>query len=247
MTAVPGNLDWQSQTAQTLRLIDTGHVVANPTDTQDITALVGPNAQGLVFFWVAALASVGQGITLQVVAQPDDVTFNTLAAIPDGGTLTVPFYGSIFRQGTGATAAVNVSTLTGDPTPLTGTLYTFEATGPVTVIPTIRRDVIGRGVASGPLNIGAAATGTLIAAPPSGSYYRLKMVTIRSSAALAAVAPAQVQQLTSGTAFAQVEFTTATGQTFILPFDLQMDDGVKIQNQTSVTIVATAAYEIWRA
>lgn len=243
---VPGALDWQRQTAQTLRLIDTAALTITTPQAVNVTSLVGPNAQGLVLFWVASLASTGQGVVVQVEDQLNGVSFNTPANLPDGGTLTVPFYGSIFLQGGGHVAQINVSRLVGDPSPLNGTLYVFEATAPVTVIPTIRRDQIGFGVSSGQVTIGASSTTTLLAAPPTGSYYRLKFFTFTTIAAPASANRVQVKGLTSGSILFDFVVTATANQMFTCSLDWQTDDGVSVTNPIASGLPCTMMAEQWR-
>lgn len=244
---VPGALDWQAQSAQTFRLISTSNLTITTPQVVNVTSLVGPNAQGLTCFWVAALASAGQGVTIQVGDQLNGVAFNSPAGVADGGTLTVPFYGSIFQQGGGHLAQIVVSRLTGDPSPLNGTLYVFECTAPVTVIPTIRRDAIGQGLSTGQVTIAASSTQTLLANPPDGHYYRIKGVGWSTVAAAGSAGRVSVQGLNSGLALFQFVITTAVQQDKNFFFDIELDEGIRIVNGVTSGIPMTCMYELWSA
>lgn len=244
---VPGALDWQAQIAQTLRLIKTATPTITTPQSIDITSVVGPNAQGLTMFWVAALANTGQACAVQVGDGLNDVAFNSLAELPDGGVLTVPFFGSIFTLGGGHTATVTVQRLSGDPSPLNGTLYIFENTAPVTVIPTTRRDQIGQGQTTGQVNIAGSSTQTLLAAPPTGMYYRIKGIGWTTVAAPASTNRVQVQRLSSGDTLFSFVVTAVANQTINNFFDIELDEGIKVNNAVTSTLPMTCMYELWRA
>lgn len=242
---LPDAPDFQGQTAQTLAFIEAIPVNTSGTQTVDITALVQPNFQGLVFFWVASFASAGEPIEVQAAGSTPNVTFNDPSFLADGGTLSVPFYGAIFVGIPGNVAIVQASLLSGQPAPVTGTLYVFGTTAPVTVIPVKRLRFIGTGGSAGPTNVTTGATTTMVADPLPGQYYRIKLLTWRSATAPAAAAA--IKWLLHGTAFsyAETECTVVAGQYAAIPCDLVTQKGVDLQNLASNTIVGAVFYEVW--
>lgn len=225
-------------------LLLTGAVNVNVTQSFDITSLVSPAHVALFVCWVSALASTGQAVLVQVNDSANSVSMVQPTAIGDGETQVYPFCGALITSIPGSICTVVAAPLTGDPTPLLGTLLVLGLNADTIINPAQRWDLIGKGKVTGNVVCGAGATTTVLAAPKGGFYHRLKTLSWLTAAAPAA--NAAVNWLDGGGNNMQNGLVlNGVLRDSVSNMDLEWDQSVRLQNTSSVIVNAAIAYERW--
>lgn len=247
MTALAGALDWQAQSAQTLR-----YYGAFPFDTFgaqniDITSQVGPNDQALLIYVVQNVGFTGLPVGLLVQGNTPQMFFSGETLVADQASGVLPFAGAMITGISGQTATLIVSNATTGPVHVQGTLYVFALTTLPVVTPVVKNQYIGQGATTGQVTIGASSTGTLLAAPGEGTYYRIKHIGFTTVAAPASANRVQVRALTTHAVLFSFVLTATANQTLSFPFDFQWSDGIEVNNPIASALPMSCIYEVWNA
>lgn len=242
MTA--GFPDFTQKGASPLDFLGALAVNTNGGQPFDITSLITPSHNGLLFVWVAALAYLGSGVYVEVDASLNIAALVPASLIPDGGEFIAPFPGVYITENAGNTCTVSVNIPFGVPGPALGNLLVFGINATPLTVPAIRRAQIGRGdTATG--TIVAGATTTVLPAPDAGTYYRIKMLSWSLNVAPAAAAKVQFLQTGTGRSVWSPPVAVAASQHNEIALDLEADWGIQVQNLTSVNVPVIIAYELW--
>lgn len=247
MTFLGGAPDFQAQTAQSLRLIKIIDVDTFGSQNVDLSDLIAPNDQALLCYWVGASGFGGLpcGVIAQTIAPPIFFTGHTQVA--DQGQALLPFAGNLTTTGAGTGAQLIIDNIGPGAIHILGTMYVFGVTTLPLIIPVVRRFYIGEGRSSGAVNVLTANTTTILAAPSSGLYYRIKCLSVRIAAAPAASARISWNGGAAVAAFVEHQCTVVAGQTFNVAMDWETESLISLTNNTSVTISGCIAYELWQA
>lgn len=246
MVALPGNVDFMGQSAQTLRFVGALAVDTVGSQNIDISALLAPNDQALLFYWVANLGFTGLPCGVLVQTNSPTIFFTGHTQLADGAQATLPFSGTLAVGDLNAGATVIVDNIGPGAIHIQGTLYTFAFTAPPIVLPVIRRPFIGAGAVVNH-TVTTATTQTVLAAPSAGTYYRLKSLNWSLNVAPAAATKVIWQALSTGLPIASTTAVVAASDWRQITLDLEWDDGVTVNNQTSVNVPCEIAYEVWPA
>lgn len=245
MTPTFGFPDFTQKASPGLDLLTNVNVNTGGTQTVDISALVQPSHQGILFYWVASFASLGQGINVQVGASFNSLGVTEVMRIFDGGTVIAALPGALLTSVAGNITSLLINLVPGDPAPVTGVLMVLGVNGtPLSILAT-RHTQIGHGANTGVVNVGTGATATVLATPAAGFYHRIKCLSWWTVAAPAAIA--RVTWNTSGTvALVGTIGGPAAGQMQSqVVLDYETDSLISLTNVLSVTVSTVVAYEIW--
>lgn len=245
MTAAFGFPDFNVKASPGLDLIGTFNINTGGTQSIDISALVQPSHEGVIMYWVASLASLGQGILVQIGASFNSLGVTEQTRIFDGGTYIDNIPGALLTSVSGNITTLLVNIVPGDPAPVTGVLMVLGINGSPLIVNGTRHSQIGHGQSSGTHGAGAGAIATILAAPAPGFYYRLKMITWGWGTPAAAHANFFVEDL-GGVQLLHGVVSTVADQQFFVPMDIEWDGGVRFNNASTITINGTVLYELWQ-
>lgn len=242
-----GNLDYGGQAAQSARFLTALAVDTVGAQTFDISALIGPQDQALLVYWVASLGFTGLpcGVIAQTVSP--QVFFSGHTQLADGGQAILPYQGAVELYPTDIGGQIVVDNIGPGPIHIVGTLFVSAIVGPPYTIPIVRRPYIGQGLTTGNVTVTAGLTSTVLPAPSAGTYYRLKLFTWSLNVAPAAATKFIWQRLSDGAQVLSTSVPVAASQQSAVAMDLEWDDGIKALNQTSVNIPCNILYELWQA
>lgn len=244
---IGGNLDYGGQAAQSARFLTALAVDTVGAQTFDISSLIGPQDQALLVYWVASLGFTGLpcGVIAETVSP--QVFFSGHTQLADGGQAILPYQGAVELYPTDIGGQIVVDNIGPGAIHIVGTLFVSAIVGPPYTIPIIRRPYIGAGSTTGQVTIGASSTGTLLAAPSSGTYYRIKSITFTSVAAPASANRVQFRRLTTHDVLWNAIITTAANQQFQWFMDQELDDGIEVVNPIASGLPITCTFETWPA
>lgn len=215
--------------------------------TVDLSPFISANDQALLVYWIAGLGFGGLPCGVLVETITPQAFFTGHTQIPDQGQALLPFAGNLALISGGAGAQIVIDNIGPGAIHISGSLFIFAlGTLPLT-IPVQRRFYIGAGKATGNVGVAAGATGTILAAPSAGLYYRLKLLSIRLTAAPAAAGFAVFQRLSDNVIMHEWSTSLAVGQSLHIPLDLEWDDGVALNNASGVAAGGAILYEVWQA
>jgi hypothetical protein len=247
MTALLGSPDFQNPVAQSLRFLTSIAVNTATNQLTDITALVGPNDQAIVFIWSASGAYLGAPVWVLLSATGFTVNANTTANLIDGADVTIPFAGGIITNTSGATVGVRVGKPVLQGGTATGTLLVFAQSAPPTVTTTTRRSLVGQGLVTGAVVVAAGATTTVLVGPAEGQYYRLKGLAWAGGAATVVGVIMSWQRADTHALIEQYSITATTDRSHEFFTDLECDFGFELHNGAAIAVNAVVLYEIWNS
>lgn len=240
-----GAPDWQTQQASAITPVGTLAVNTSTSQSLDVTAGILPYHAALQIYWIASLASVGEAVQVGVNATLNSASFLPSTLIGDGDMTICSVPGRYVTDNAGNTLTVTAAVPSGGAKPLQGTLLVFAISDLAVVQTKTSASLVGFGntaTASCP----TLSTVTLLAAPISGQYYRLKMVALLGpSTAPTANASVAINPLTFLGSLLPLRADGTGHQAVQLPLDLQWSDGLQIANNTNGTYTGYVAYETW--
>lgn len=244
---LPGNIDYQGQSAQSVRFL--GGLAVDTVGSQaiDISNLIAPSDQALLFYWVAVAPFTGLPLGVLCKTNAPPIFFTGETQIPDGGQAIMPFQGQMVLNPVNIGATVLVDNIAGGGLHVAGTLFAFALTAPAYVLPITKGVLIGQGQTTGNIGCAAASITTVLATPLAGQYYRIKLLTFRLTAAPAAAANITWQTLLTAALMTQFICTVAASQSQTIAMDMEWHDGIRLNNGSNVLIGATILYELWQA
>lgn len=239
-----GTLDFQGQSAQSLRFLESIAVNTNLAQNANIDTLLAPMDQGIVLFWLASGAYLGNPITVFSQGSAAGALFSNESRIQSGRFISVPMLGQVAVSALVTPITLVIQRPADQIGPALGTLLVFAQTAPVDVNAVKRWDDLGHGFPNPTTNAAATTTATILAPPAAGTYYRIKSVSWWTL-----TAPAANQRVTWNDNAGGVIAGTMGGPTFPLQsqvfLDIENGTGVTITNNLSVTITAVVAAELW--
>lgn len=244
---IGGNLDYGGQAAQSARFLAALAVDTVGSQSFDISSLIGPQDQALLVYWVATAPFTGLpcGVIAQTNAPP--VFFSGHTQLADGGQAVMPFQGAVMLYPVNIGGTIIVDNIGPGAIHIVGTLFVSAIVGPPYTIPVTRRPYIGQGLGNGQVTALASSVTTILAAPSSGLYYRIKAITISSIAAPASANRVQLRDTATHTVF-YVFVVTAVANFYDKWWtDYEMDAGIEVNNPIASGLVFTVAYELWQA
>jgi hypothetical protein len=238
-----GATDFLRQTADPFQVLTQVDVNTAGTQVVDLTALIQPNHQALLFYWVASLASVGQGVQFTVGASLNSVTLVPVTNLADGAYGEFPFAGYYITGNVGNTCTLQITRIPGDPNPFSGKLVILGQVANPFSVAAPRRTDWGFPGATGSKTVLAAAQTQVLAAPAAGFFYILRALSVRNVAAPAAVQSVSWALGATASYFVQHEFQVVAGMTFNVTLEMPCDTSVEVLNNLSVSVLCAIAYE----
>lgn len=240
-----GAPDYQNQAASTLTPLGSFAVNTSTSQSFNVTAGILPYHDALQIYWVASLASAGEGVQVGVNASIGSVAFLPSTIIPDGLMTICSMPGRYITDNAGNVLTVTAAVPSGGASPLQGTLIVFAVSDlAVTQIKT-SATLIGIG-ANAALGVGAGGSGVLLAPPIAGTYYRIKSLAMLGAAAAPGAGSALVINATSsGVALLASRTTGSANQVDREPFDLEWSDGLTVVSNATTGWSFYVAYEVW--
>lgn len=243
---IPGAPDYQLQQAPSTNLIGefAYSSIADPV-VIDLSAVILPHHQGLAFQYVIATGDPAG----QVRIQTDIGAFQAILIPPCTlGNEQIgirPVLGAAIVQGQTDTLKLEVTHVAGVNNQV-GVIRVFG----LTVLPTATEwNQPGQAMqvlSAQEINVGAGATVALLAAPPVGSMFKLKILTARSTAAPAANASMFFVGPTSGAILARFATTALNIQAYSFYPDLWWPEGVSFTNGSTAPFHADCVVEVWQ-
>lgn len=240
-----GAPDFQSQNALTVTEVASLAVDIVGLTAFDITAAIQPYHQLLLIFWDAAFIDAGASIVLQVGMSLNGTSFRGKTLVGDGNYLVVPFSGQLITENAGNTLSVNAQPPDGGPAHITGTLTVLAFTTMPFVIPITTLDTQPSVAGATNVSVASGGTSTILPAPPTGEYYRVKMIGMTTGAALPAAGGAvTVREIGSTGGWWQLR-TTGAAQSDNTPCDIITTVGLEAVNAASAAVFVRAVAEAW--
>lgn len=245
MTAtIGGAADFQTPVGESLQLLVAQPINFGLPSSFDLTPQSLPNVQGLLFVWQADVTQVGNGILIDVTVG-SALRIQPTTLIPDQGQVIVPLPLGIVTGVTGSTCLVGTTRVTGAPSPLIGTLFVFGMMSNPVALTSTRLSLIGRGNTTGAVAVANAATTTVLAAPASGTYYRIRAVSVVPAVAPTSTFRWDLQRLTDHLSVLSGTITATLSGNVPFGVDLENETGLELHNLSSVILNCVIAYELW--
>jgi len=239
-----GAPDFQQQFAQTYTPIGRVDINGAGHQTLDIAPNLMPYHQAIQLYWVASLVSAGSPVAVSVTLGLSSLPVVQQTNIADGANMVAALPGSLVTtQGTSCVVDVSPSPL--GVSPVTGSVFIFGITAPPLAIPAKRLEYIGLGINAG-APVAAGLTVTALAAPPAGTYYRIKCLSCRFSGA-PAIGTALIWRRTSDSTLVVGHSGNGADASFIASgLDVEWSDGLDFQNGSAVASTAIVCAERWQ-
>jgi hypothetical protein len=249
VTSLIGAADFQDQVAQSGQPIlvqSFANIFRGTPVNIDLTSLITPQMQTFAIYWVANLASVGSPVQVSVFSAFNSVTFLGPTNIADGsftvGAVPVAYLGT--DPSAALTLQVAVSSL--GISPIGGVVIVVALASPPVQRVAPSSDLIGSGTFVGTA-IPAGGSATMLAAAPSGTYYRIKALWAEppNPGASAGAGMAVQDLLTVAAVWGWRADGTNTQNLFFGGLDIENTNGLKGANNSAGIWTMGVHYETW--